>query len=168
MFQWYAAYTNSRAEKSVYNQLQQKEIETFLPIRKVWRQYKTRKKKVDEVLFKSYIFFRISSRKFYEITKTQGVVKIISFEGKPAPIPEYQIDIIKRLIKNEIIFEVQDTIFSVGDNVEIIDGALKGHNGTLVNINGKYKVAMALEILNKSIMVVIDKRLLKFSKNQII
>ena len=161
MKQWFAAYTNPRAEKSVFNQLQKKEIEVFLPTQKVLKQYKKRKKKVEEVLFKSYIFVRITKTKFFEVIKTQGIVRIISFEGTPVPVPDIQIEIVKRLINNEIIFDVEDIIFSKGDCVEIIDGVLKGLKGILINNKGNHKVAMALDSLNKSIIVEIDRRQLR-------
>jgi transcriptional antiterminator RfaH len=161
MYHWFAAYTNPRAEKSVFEQLQKKKIEVFLPLQKVLKQYKRRKKKIDEVLFKSYIFVRITEKKVLDVIQTQGIVRFISFDGRPAPIPDYQIEIVKRLINNEMVFDVEDIVYSKGDSVEIIDGVLKGMKGVLIYIKGNYKVALALDILNKSIVIEIDKRMLR-------
>jgi transcriptional antiterminator RfaH len=161
MKQWFALYTNPRAEKSVFSQLHMKEIEVFLPVQKVLKQYKRRKKKVEEVLFKSYIFVRISSARYFEVINTKGVVRFISFEGKPVPVPDNQIEIVKRLIKNEMVFDVEDSVFSKGDCVEVTDGILKGLKGILVNFKGSFKVAVALDTLNKSLILEIDRRLLR-------
>ena len=96
-----------------------------------------------------------------KLKKTPGVVRFISFEGKPVPVPDNQIEIVKRLINNEMVFDVEDIVFSKGDKVEVIDGVLKGLQGILVNFKGTYKVAVVLDTLNKSIIIEIDKRQLR-------
>ena len=161
MYQWYAAYTNPRAERKVFEQLRKRDIEVFLPVHNVLKQYKNRKKKVEEVLFKSYIFVRITSKSYLEVLNIKGVVRFVSFEGKPFPVPENQIEIVKRIISNEVVFNVEDTVYSKGDKVEIIEGPLKGLKGDLVNIKGNYKVAMVLDNLHKTIFVDIDQRCLR-------
>jgi hypothetical protein len=44
---WYALYTKPRHEKKVYEQLLEKNIETFLPMVKTLRQWKDRRKWVE-------------------------------------------------------------------------------------------------------------------------
>lgn len=164
MKEWFAIYTNPRAEKAVNILLQKKGIEVFLPIRKVLKQWKDRKKWVEEVLFNSYIFVNITKSEYLDVLKTHGVVKFIIFEGKPVSIPENQIEIIRKLINNEFIFEVEDSILSKGDKVEVTNGVMKGLKGILVNFKGKNNVAVVLNELNKTIIIDIDKRLLKTYK----
>lgn len=48
---WYAVTTRSRHEKAVAEQLWQKEIECFLPLREVISKWKDRRKKVQFPLF---------------------------------------------------------------------------------------------------------------------
>ncbi|MCH7949750.1 MAG: hypothetical protein IH875_04650 [Candidatus Dadabacteria bacterium] len=48
---WYAIYTIVRHEKSVNAALSDKQIDTFLPIKKVVSRWKDRKKEIDTPLF---------------------------------------------------------------------------------------------------------------------
>ena len=45
--QWFAVYTNSRHEKVVARQLQDRSIETFLPLYRTWHRWKDRRKLVE-------------------------------------------------------------------------------------------------------------------------
>ena len=53
-----------------------------------WSRWKDRKKKIDWPLFPGYCFARFDPDDALPILKCTGVVNIVSFEGKPAPIPE--------------------------------------------------------------------------------
>src|SRR5687767_5947287 len=99
--QWYALWTRSRHEQVVREQLQQKHIEAFLPTVTKWSRWKDRKKKIDWPLFPGYCFARFNAADRLPILKCTGVVSIISFEGEPAPIPEREIDGIRRLRSEE-------------------------------------------------------------------
>ena len=79
LYRWYPVYTNSRAEKKAYQELQRKGIEAYLPLKKEWRQWSDRKKIVEEPLFKSYIFVRISNKEHAEVLMTQGVSRFLYF-----------------------------------------------------------------------------------------
>ena len=56
---WYAVTTRSRHEKVVAEQLWQKEIECFLPLREVISKWKNRKKKVRFPLFPGCLFVHV-------------------------------------------------------------------------------------------------------------
>ena len=59
---WYAVTTRSRHEKVVAEQLWQKEIECFLPLRDVLSKWKDRRKKVRFPLFPGYLFVNVQMR----------------------------------------------------------------------------------------------------------
>ena len=86
--QWFALWTRSRHEQVVREQLEQKQIDAFLPTIPKWSRWKDRKKKIDWPLFPGYCFARFDPADTLPILKCTGVVNIVSFEGKPAPIPE--------------------------------------------------------------------------------
>ena len=56
----YAVTTRSRHEKVVAEQLWQKKIECFLPLRAVLSKWKDRRKKVQFPLFAGYLFVNVS------------------------------------------------------------------------------------------------------------
>jgi len=158
---WYAAYTHPRAEKQVYERLLENNIETYLPLRKTIRQWSDRKKIIEVPLLTSYIFVKISPKYFPLVYNTYGVVKIVSFEGKPVAIPERQIDILRLLIDSDTEIEVTTENFAKGDNVEVICGVLAGITGELVNIGSNSRLVVRIDKLNQNLILKIPKTFLK-------
>lgn len=96
---WCAVTTRSMHEKVVAEQLRQKEIECFLPLHEVISKWKDRKKKVQFPVFPGYLFVHVPIQEWrQDILKVSSVVRIISFEGEPATIPDRQIEALKRLV----------------------------------------------------------------------
>lgn len=151
---WLAAYTKSRAEKKVLLELEYQGIEVFLPLQRKLRQWSDRKKWVELPLISGYIFVHINPREYEAVLKTAGVVTYVKFEGKAAVIPDEQIDWIKRMLRqNEVNIELHQTLFNVGDKIEVLAGPLIGIIGTLITIKNKKRVAVQLQQLNFSLVV---------------
>ena len=156
---WYAAYTNSRAEKKVALELEKKGIEHYLPLVSTIRQWKDRRKKVLVPLIRSYIFLRIKESEYRTAIKTPGIVNIVHFAGKPAVIPEWQITNLKILMDAEMPFTNEDQFFEKGEEVSILHGPLQGLKGRIVDVKGAVKLVVSVEALNYCLTVDIDKRL---------
>jgi len=92
---WYAIYTRPRWEKKVNGLLVQKGIEVYCPLNKVRRRWSDRIKTIEEPLFKSYVFVRISDEERTGVRMTNGVVNFVYWNGKPALIKEKEIQTIK-------------------------------------------------------------------------
>jgi len=158
---WFAVYTRPKFEKKVKTFLEEKNIEVFLPVQKVVTQWKDRKKKIEKVLFNSYIFVKINKSEYLSVLKTLGVVKFVSFEKKACEIPENQIDNIKRLIDNNFEIITETYQFNIGELVEISGGELKGITGKLLEYKGKKKVVISIDAINTCLLVEIDNKYLK-------
>ena len=151
---WYAAYTKSRAEKKVQLELEYQGIDHYLPLQRKLRQWSDRKKWVEVPLISGYIFVCVDAFEYNKVLKTDGIVSYVRFEGKPAIIPEDQIETIKKLLRqSEIEIEVSPTGFSKGDQIEVIAGPLIGLQGRLASIKGKKRVAVDLEQLEISFLI---------------
>jgi len=150
---WYAAYTKPRNEKKVYDRLVSAGIETYLPLQKRLKQWSDRKKMVEEPLFRSYIFVKISQKEYYTVLNTAGLVRYITFEGKAVPIPENQIDQIKQLLEQNVEVEAIDEKLEPGTMVEIKFGSLMGLEGELIEHHGKKKVIVRIEHISHSLLV---------------
>lgn len=151
---WHVVYTRSRAEKKVYEGLQQQNIECFLPLQKKLRQWKDRKKWVETPLLPGYCFVKIERNEYDKVLQTNNVVCYISFEGKAAIIPEGQIHSLKTMLK-QYDFEIKVTqeTFEPGKLVEIIEGSLIGLKGELVEARGKNNFILRLDQINSTISV---------------
>ena len=158
---WYAAYTNPRAEKQVYKRLVETGIETFLPLQKTYRVWSDRKKLVEKPLLSSYIFVKTKSKHFPEVYKTPGIVRFVTFEGRPASIPQKQIDNLKLLINSDAEIEVSSEKFAKGDNVEVVSGSLIGLTGELIRIGSKNRVVVRIDRLDQNLILKIPKTFLR-------
>src|SRR5574342_1154318 len=128
---WYAIWTRSRHEQVVREQLVTKGVEAFLPTIPRWSRWKDRKKKIDWPLFPGYCFARFDARERLPILKCTGVVSIVSFDGEIAPIPEQEIDGIRRLVESDLAYDPCPMIRE-GSMVEVVHGPLTGVVGRLV------------------------------------
>ena len=89
---WYAAYTRSRHEKVVAEELWKKQIESFLPLREVISQWKDRRKKVQLPLFPGYLFVHVPLHEArLDILKVDSVLRIVGFNSQPVcwVLPRY-------------------------------------------------------------------------------
>lgn len=158
---WYALYTKSRAEKKAERELQLKGLEPYLPLEKRLKQWSDRKKWVYEPLIRSYIFLRANNKELYHAYYTPGIVTVVNFEGKPAPIPDKQIQAIKEVLKSGEHYEVTSDEFEVGEMVEIQAGKLKGFQGELVKQLNRYKVLIRIDVIQQNLLININPSYLK-------
>ena len=152
---WYALWTRSRHEQVVREQLEQKQVEAFLPTVTRWSRWKDRKKKIDWPLFPGYCFARFNARERLPILKCTGVVSIISFEGEPAPIPEHEIDSIRTLIDSELAYDPCPMIRE-GMMVEVAHGPLKGVIGRLIRKGAHARLVLSVDLIGQAVSVEVD------------
>ena len=152
--EWFAIYVKSRYEKKVSNRLNEIGVESFLPLITRMKQWSDRKKKVEEPLFRSYIFVRISQDEYYNVLHCDGVVKFVCFEGKATIVPENQILAIKEYLNDKDIHDIEyDNDFKEGQLVRIKTGHLKGLVGRFAEIRGKHRLIINIEVVGKSLPI---------------
>jgi transcription antitermination factor NusG len=152
---WYALWTRSRHEQVVREQLERKQVDVFLPTIRKWSRWKDRKKQIDWPLFPGYCFARFDAHDSLPILKCTGVVSIVSFEGEPAAIPEYELDGIRRLIDTDLAFDPVPLI-KEGQMVEVVHGPLKGVVGRLVQKKEKARLVLSVDLIGQGVSVEID------------
>lgn len=154
--QWFAIWTRSRHEQVVREQLTRKSIEAFLPTITRWSRWKDRKKKVDWPLFPGYCFARFSADDPLPILKCTGVVSIVSFEGKPAPIPPIEVESIRVLVGSALQFDACPLIHE-GMMVEVSHGPLKGIVGRLVRKDSpRARLVLSVDLIGQAVSVEVD------------
>jgi transcription antitermination factor NusG len=153
---WFAIWTRSRHEQVVREQLQQKDIEAFLPTITKWSRWKDRKKKLDWPLFPGYCFARFPAADRLPVLTCSGVVSIVAFDGgEPAPIPEREIESIRLLLQTSLAFDPCPLI-KEGSYVEVAHGPLKGITGRLVRKNDKARLVLAVDLIGQAVSVEVD------------
>lgn len=160
-YQWYAIYTRPRHEKKLSLKLSEKGIENYCPLVTTIKQWSDRKKKVEEPLFRSYIFVYVSEKEYYNAVSTKGAVRYVIFEGKAAPIRNEEIENIKKVINNKIDFNVSSEQFKIGQKVKIEYGALRGTYGEIISYSGKKYLLLRIKNIGYSLMIKIAPEMLK-------
>ena len=148
---WFAIYVKSRNEKKVFKSLNDIGIESFLPLITKIKQWSDRKKKVEEPLFNSYLFVNIPLSYYYKVLNVNGVVRFICFEKKPVEVPENQIEAIKKYICDTDIHDVdyESINFKEGELVRIKSGQMKDLTGRFVEIKGKHRIMIEIEVVGQ-------------------
>lgn len=151
---WYAFYTKPRHEFKAAEQLGENNITYYLPVITKIKQWSDRKKKIVEPLIHGYIFVYASEKERILSLQQNSMVRCVTFDGKAAVIPEWQIENLKKMLDNESDFFITDTI-KVGTKVEITDGPFKGVVG-LVNqsSNGK-TLSVTIDLLSRSVNAIL-------------
>jgi transcriptional antiterminator NusG len=160
---WYAVYTKSHYEQKVYQALTDKSISAFLPKIETMSRRMDRKKKIWLPLFPGYVFFRIpwDLKIYWDVLKTDGVVKTLTMGGTPAPVPEEEINSVKIAIES-LLPLFPHPFVREGDQVIIEAGPLKGAQGIFISREGKLgKFVVGVELLNRAIAVEIEPEFIR-------
>lgn len=146
--QWFALYVKARFERKVLAALEQKEIECYLPMRKEIRQWSDRKKEVEEPLIRGYLFIHIDVRSYYDVLVVPGVIKFVTFDQKPAVIPDYQIEDLKIFLRDGgQQVEVSNDYIQKGQLVRISEGPFLNAIGEITEIRGKKRILIRIRAL---------------------
>jgi len=153
---WYALYVKSRHEKCVHSELQQKGIESSLPLTIVTRQWSDRRKKVEVPLFRGYVFVKIDikNEKFPVLTTT-GVVKFVTFNNVTVSIPEDQMYWLQQMINLDLLLS-QEQDYPIGTEIDVMFGPLKGLRGRVKQKNSKTKLIVWFDAIMQGVSVEID------------
>lgn len=154
---WYALYVQPRKEKVVHRELQKRDFECYLPLKKEIRKWADRKKQVELPLFTSYVFVKIDEYKQWDVLQVPGAVKFIWFGGKAVPIPEHQIESIKILIARDIAFELIPQQIRKGDLVRIKEGPFEGLVGTVLRNDNKTRFLISVNSIGTDIRLEIGE-----------
>lgn len=153
---WYAIYTRSRFEKRVEAMLKEQGITVYLPLTQVFRRWSDRMKRVQVPLFNSYLFVKSNhsdQKHYYNILQTPGVVRFITFEGQPVPVPDHQIDALQRLSAQGFEMAPVEKPLKPGTPVEIKQGPLKGIRGEVIHTGKNQILIIRLDVLDKNVQV---------------
>ncbi len=159
--QWFALYTRARAEKKVFDELQKVGIAAFLPLIKKERKWSDRKKIIDAPLFNSYVFVSVDVHDYYQALNVYGAVRFVTFEGKPVPIPEKQIQAIRRYIDDPLSADDQAAVLETGQMVTIKSGPMEGLIGQLVGFRNKTRLMVHIDAVGQTICVHIERSKVK-------
>lgn len=151
---WYAVQTRSRHEKKVAEDIEEKGIQSFLPLITRVHKWSDRQKQVQLPLFPGYVFVYATSAASERISvlRTPGVAGFVGSNGKGTPIPDKQIEDIRLILDRNVAFE-EYPFLEVSQRVRIRGGSLDGVEGTLVAKNSDQSLVVSIDLIKRSILV---------------
>lgn len=154
---WLAVYTKPRWEKKIDLLLKEMGIESYCPLNKVLRKWSDRMKMVEEPLFKSYVFVRISDEEQADARFTPGIINFVYWQGKPAIIPDREIETIRRFLNEYENVIVEPIQLKKGGWVSIRQGLFMDHEAKVLSIEGN-RVKVVIESIGYSLTASVDKK----------
>jgi transcription elongation factor/antiterminator RfaH len=143
-------HTRSRFEQVVFDGLEGKSLETFLPKITVMSKRRDRRKKIRIPLFPGYVFVKSDLNVYerLEIVKTVGVVRLVGNKDGPVPVPDDSMESLKIMVTgdNEVL---TGTRFGKGDRVMVVEGPFAGVTGTFVRYKGAGRVVVSIDALGQ-------------------
>lgn len=153
---WLAIYTRPRWEKKVNQLLTEKGFESYCPLNKVKRKWSDRIKVVEEPLFKSYVFVKVSEDDRTEVRMTTGAINFVYWNGKPAVIKEKEINAIRRFLNEHEYVEARPIELKLNQRVRIIKGTLMDKEGKVLELRHK-TAKIAIDSLGYILVAYIDR-----------
>lgn len=140
---WFALYTRPRWEKKVAEILTRRKIENYCPLNKVVRQWSDRKKVIQEPLFTSYVFVRVSEPDVTSLKRFNGVINPVYWLGKPAVIRDSEIDTVRKFLSEYSNIKLEKTPVNVHDKIRVLSGPLMDLEGKVLSIaNNTVKITL--------------------------
>jgi len=149
---WYAAYTCANHERRVAGQFANRGVEHFLPQYESVRRWKDRKVRLRMPLFPGYIFVQLALQERLRVLEVPSVVRLVGFNGRPAPLPEGDVTRIREFLARGFRAEPHPYL-TVGKKVRVKNGPLAGMEGVLLRRKGKFRVVISIELVQQAAAV---------------
>lgn len=148
---WYTVHSKPNQELLLWNQLQQREVESYFP--RLRRKPVNPRARREVPYFPGYMFIRVDleSFPFSRIAWLPGMQRLVAFGGQPAWLMDEVLEAIRRQV--EVANQVaQDPLAGLqpGDLVRITSGPFAGYEAIFdTRINGAERVRVLLKLLQR-------------------
>ncbi|HEY4288979.1 MAG TPA: UpxY family transcription antiterminator [Puia sp.] len=149
---WYLLYTRPHQEQKVVAELNDNDVQVYLPYMKVRKQWSDRIKTVRVPLFPSYVFVYLRNlQEFFTCSSVEGAYDYVRCGKEAARVREEVIDSVRMIEQGENL-ELSDEYFNPGEKVQILQGPLCGLTCEVVRKSGKDKIMVRVNLLKQFIL----------------
>ena len=152
---WFAAYTCANHEKKVVDQLEERSVESFLPVYETVRHWKDRHMRLELPLFPGYVFVHLALHDRLRVLQIPSVVRLVGFGGQPAALPNQEIEALRQRLALELRMEPHPYL-KVGRRLRVKSGPLQGLEGILVRRKKGSRFVISLDLIMRSVATEID------------
>ena len=153
---WFIAYTRSCQENNVAAALNARGVKTYIPVRKVVRQWSDRKKVANQILIPRIVFVYCTEKQRRESCEyAMYLVRYLTDfpnSGKPARVPESQMtDFMAMVGCSQDEVTITDAPLRPGEMVRIKEGPFEGKVVEFVSFEGRHYAAVRLSVLGTAL-----------------
>jgi transcription antitermination factor NusG len=152
---WYALQVHARKEQLVASQLENRNLECFLPTYKSLRKWSDRTKEIQQALFPGYVFCRFDYENRQPVVMTTGVTQVVGTGKVAIPIADTEIEALQVAVSSGIPAQPWPYL-RTGQYVQINYGHLAGLQGILVNFKGNHRVVLSVTLLQRSLALEVE------------
>ena len=149
---WLAAYTRSRHERRVAEQLRLKNVEILFPTFQRLARWSDRIQRLEAPLFPGYVFVNVSAQERVPVLETSGVVHLVSTAGKPAILPDEDVERLRTCASRGGDVEPHPYL-RIGHRVRVKHGPFAGWEGTLVEKQNALRLVINVDQIMKSVAI---------------
>ena len=157
---WYAVYTRANHERRVADQLASREVGHFLPQYESVRKWKDRKVRLQLPLFPGYVFVHLALRDRLRVLQVPGIVRLVGFDGHPAPVPDEDVTRIREFLDQGWRAEPHPYL-QVGKRARVVSGPLEGMEGVILRRKNGSRFVISFELFQRSMAVEVSGLALK-------
>lgn len=148
---WKAILVQMYTEKQTGKKLDKLGVENYVPTQTEIHQWSDRKKKIERIVIPMVVFVKADEGMEKRLRTYSYIYRFISYPGQKeaAIIPDEQIEKLKFMLDNaDSTVKVSDSIYEIGEEIEIMRGPLKGLYGELCYFEkDKPMIGVCLELL---------------------
>jgi len=159
---WYVIRTRSKQEDRADINLRTGQVQTFTPKLRKARTLGYGGRYVSKPLFTRYIFAHFDAgRLLHQVKYTRGVQNVVSFGGRPAPIDDKVINLIREQVDEDGFVRLGEE-FKFGDKITITSGPLKNLVGIFQrDLKNTDRVRILLNTVIYQSHLVIDREMIE-------
>ena len=152
---WYLIYSKPQQERVALENLSRQYYRAYLPLIRVRRRSRGRRRALVEPMFPRYLFVFLSDvgENWGPIRSTRGVARMIRFGAKPAIVPPGLIEALRGGEDEHGVQNLPEPVYREGDRVLISDGPMAGYEAIFAANSGKERVLLLLDIAGKAASV---------------
>lgn len=153
---WYALCVGPRYEKMAASHIAMRGLICFLPTYRSVRRWKDRRKEVDMVLFPGYVFVNLNLRDRLPVLQAPGVQHFVSFQGRPAPLPDSELKSLAIALSQGSQTE-HHPYLRRGCRVRVVRGPMSNTEGILVRRKDRFRLVLSIDLIMQSVMLDVDE-----------
>ncbi len=165
MNKWYLIQFKPNSHRLAERNLQRQGFETFLPMQKITRRKASRFASDLKPLFPGYMFVSVNSElpPWRSINSTIGVSRLVSFEGKPKPLPLQLISgLMLRCDASGAVLPPKS--LSEGDSVEMLTGPFANFIATVDSIDPEQRIWVLMDFMGQKTRMQVTADQLQLAK----